>query len=50
MRADYEALGGLGWRSVCPTMPIEVFNALPPAQQRIAEIMFRRLTEGGVGR
>jgi WD40 repeat protein len=45
---DYEALGGLS-RALSDHAD-EVFRELTDSQRKIAEIMFRRLTERGVGR
>jgi energy-coupling factor transporter ATP-binding protein EcfA2 len=45
---DYEALGGLS-RALSDHAD-EVFGELTDSQRKIAEIMFRRLTERGIGR
>jgi energy-coupling factor transporter ATP-binding protein EcfA2 len=46
--ADYEAVGALS--EALSSHADQVFNGLTKRQQHIAEVMFRRLTERGVGK
>lgn len=46
--ADYKAIGGL--KDALSLHADEVYGALDPKQKNIAEIMFRRLTERGIGK
>src|SRR5271166_1746710 len=48
MLEDYEAIGGL--QRALSRHADEVLAEMTPEQQRIAQILFRRLTERGVGR